>query len=220
MKTVNLDRYVFILRSFVLIALLWEDSEYFWYSNMVLFFVLFKIDIAHILQKRYNILVYCFIVHEISKQWSWMRLGQVSYFYIFLCYLNPAQHFSPGRYVIAHKYQNCSQLSWFWLMSFGHCLCICMRILGNILYKNKGAHCMDVWSSFEVTSSKQIVEHNSFYANYPGDKFIVSTLRDNALFVPRFIFNIRHFECLNSLITNFVSQFKFHWCRNFSLWCQ
>ena len=59
---------------------------------------------------------------------------------------------------------------------------------------------MDVWSSFEVTSSKQIVEHNSFYANYPGDKFIVSTLRDNASFVPRFIFNIRHF----------VSQLKFH----------
>ena len=122
-----------------------------------------------------------------------MRLAQVSYFYIFLCYFNPAQHFSPGRYVIAHKYQNCSQLSRFWLMSFGHCLCICMRILGNILYKNKGAHCIDVWSSFEVTSSKQIVEHNSFYANYPGDKFIVSTFIDNTSFAWRFVFNIRHF---------------------------
>ena len=68
-----------------------------------------------------------------------------------------------------------------------------MRILGNILYKNKGAHCIDVWSSFEVTSSKQIVEHNSFYANYPGDKFIVSTFIDNTSFAWRFVFNIRHF---------------------------
>ena len=69
---------------------------------------------------------------------------------------------------------------------------------------------MDVWSSFEVTSSKQIVEHNSFYANYPGDKFIVSALIDNTSFARRFIFNIRHFECLNSLLITFVSQFKFH----------
>lgn len=35
---------------------------------------------------------------------------------------------------------------------------------------------MDIWSSFEVTSSKQAVVHNSFYANYPGDKFIVSEI--------------------------------------------
>ena len=89
----------------------WKILSIFDILILYYFIVIFKIDIAHILQKRYNILVYCFIVHEISKQWSWMRLGQVSYFYIFLCYLNPAQHFSPGRYVIAHKYQNCSQLS-------------------------------------------------------------------------------------------------------------
>ena len=51
---------------------------------------------------------------------------------------------------------------------------------------------MDVWSSFEVTSSKQIVEHNSFYSNYPGDKFIVSAFMDNTSFARSVIFNISH----------------------------
>jgi len=51
----------------------------------------------------------------------------------------------------------------------------CILLLGNTVFRNKGAHGLDLWSTNDITSSKQIVEYNQFYSNYPGDKFQVKT---------------------------------------------
>ena len=48
-----------------------------------------------------------------------------------------------------------------------------LRVAGNTLYHNQGAHGMDIWSNNDITSSKQLVEYNQFYGNYAGDKFEV-----------------------------------------------